>query len=171
MPDALQVAIFTVTFRDCAGPSGCVGWLGMKWAMDATAALVTASQLEGVDPQLVSTIGTSIGADGAVDSCLRYMEQTGRKCAGAMAVSPGSYLEMNFAATVKKLTDAGILTYCVSGRGDNDSYRTCNSFTEDTDKYVKIIQDNNNHGIAFATPSADPNLLEMMITYLTAIYK
>lgn len=170
VPENLQVAVFTFNFRDCEGAEGCKGFQGMKWAMDAAAALKTASQLEGVDPDRVSAIGTSIGADGAVDGCALYMAETGRKCAGAMAVSPGSYLEMDFSATVKKLVDADVQTCCYAAQGDAPSHRTCNAITAETSKYEKVIEEHNYHGIYAARPDAVPPLPDAILDFLKKTY-
>jgi hypothetical protein len=167
MPEDPKVALFTYTARGCEGPEGCGDYMGMKWATDAAAALKTASQLPEIDPDRVATIGTSIGGNGAVDGCMLYMAETGRKCAFALAVSPGiSYLDLVFVGTVKKLVDAGVMTYCYAARNDQHSFDACNSFTEQTDLYEKIIEEHDYHGIYAARPDAKPNLLETIL-YVT----
>ena len=58
-------AVFTFTFRNCEG--GCKGFPRELWLQDATAAMRTAYGLEGIDKNLITAIGASIGADGAAD--------------------------------------------------------------------------------------------------------
>lgn len=169
IPETLQVAVFTMNFRGCEAPDGCMGlktFQGDNWVKDAAAAIETASELEGVDPNRVVAIGTSIGADGTVDGCQLYQKNTGRKCSGAMPVSPGSFLKVDYKETVTQVISDGIPVMCYAGKQDTYCYDACTSYEEVTELYQTIIVDGRYHGIFAADPVVKPPLVESILTFL-----
>ena len=147
VPENLNVGVFTFTFRGCKG--GCqnagLSWTESTiWAEDARAALLYVAQLPASDPDRIVAVGTSIGADGAVDGC-RLAEEDGLRCAGAMSWSPGSYLMLPYGETVKHLTQSGVLVRCFAGEGDIQSAEACRSYSGED--YEIEIDPSGNHGI------------------------
>jgi hypothetical protein len=101
---AVSYNVFIFSFRGCEPyPTGCTTMQKSGWLLDAQAAMQQATQLAGVDPARAAAIGSSIGADGAADSCLWLNEQKSGTCRGALSLSPGDYLGVSYADTVKKL--------------------------------------------------------------------
>ena len=91
VPEALQVGVFTFTFRGCDG--GCQSMDPEGWRMDALAALETAATLPNADPSRLIAVGTSIGADGAVDACYDYRAGSYGRVPGSHALFPRLLLE------------------------------------------------------------------------------
>lgn len=169
VPDDLKVGVFIFTFRGCKGGCQNAGFSiaeGAVWAEDARAALLTAATLPGADAGKIIAVGTSIGADGAVDGCL-LAEEDGLHCAGAMSWSPGSYLKMPFGEAVGSLTEAGIPVRCFAGEGDNQSAETCRSYSGDG--YEIEIDPSGNHGIDLVNPDLNIDTLNLLLVFLRQI--
>lgn len=166
VPDDLDVGVFVFTFRGCqegcqnAGLSRAEGAI---WAEDARAALLYAANLPGADSERIVAVGTSIGADGAVDGCW-LAEEDGLQCAGAMSWSPGSYLMMPYDETVGYLTESGVLVRCFAGEGDIQSAETCRSYSGDG--YEIEIDPSGNHGIALVDPDLEIATLNLLLDFL-----
>lgn len=167
VPDGLKVSVFTFTLRNCDG--GCEAFENFEesWQDDILAAFETAAQLPGVDPDNIFALGTSIGADGSVDGCWLYQQKTGHSCAGALAVSPGSFIGMPFDETVKNLTQSGVPVVCYSADQDY-SIDTCNSY--EGDLYQTVIVPGYYHGIDAVNPEAEPNWLEPLLDFLQELW-
>lgn len=166
IPDNLTVGVFTVTLRDCYG--GCKNYQTNKnnWIQDGVAAFQFAAELPGVDPAQIFTLGTSTGADVAVDSCLIVSQMTGAMCRGAMPVSPGSYLGMEFSTVVPVVTGMGTPVFCYASQGDSESGPACNSVEEGLSGYQKLLVPGNYHGIYAVDPQVEPPWLQPMIDFL-----
>lgn len=164
VPDDLNVGVFYFTLRACQG--SCAGFQGQYWVEDAASAIGAASAMPGIDPSLgIVAIGTSIGADGAVDGCALSSERTGIQCTGAMPVSPGSYLEMPFKETTETILEQGTKVLCFAAAGDSEAAPTCNAV--EGDGYQKIIVEGiSKHGIYLADPEVKPDLLESMVAFI-----
>lgn len=166
VPDDLAVGVFVFTFRGCKG--GCQnanlpgGNRGL-WAEDARAAVLKAAELPGADPDRIVTVGTSIGADGAVDGCLLAVDD-GLECAGAFSISPGDYLGLKYNTSVKELTDRGIAVRCLAGEQDVLSADTCRSFSGDG--YGFEIDPSGKHGIALVDPDIQVKTLDLLLAFL-----
>lgn len=166
VPEELNFGVLVFTFRGCQG--GCQnanlpGNDRSLWAEDARAALSYASTLPGADPERIVAVGTSIGADGAVDGCL-LVEEDGLRCAGAMSWSPGSYLELPYAGSVEQLTKKGVPVRCFAGDADGASAETCRSFSGEG--YEVEIDPSSNHGIALVDPDIEIDTLNLLLAFL-----
>jgi len=132
MPKELSYAVFTFDFRgfgestisDTSGnPEG--------WLMDAVAAVNTAKTLSGGSVPEYINIGASIGADGAADAC-------DDRCKGALSISPGNYLGVNYSDAVTHLESLNpdALAWCLASEGDAASFEACQ--TAEGIKYIGI---------------------------------
>ena len=163
IPSDLQVAVFTFTYR-CWESGSCANYDRAGWQKDALAAIETASGLPGVDPQLILTMGASIGGDGAVDACYLFNQEMGSGCIGVIANSPGSYLELDYRDTAEKLLGQGVPVLCAASQGDTLSKDSCSSVAEDP-LYQTQIYDGSAHGIFMVDPSLEPSLLELWLQF------
>ena len=170
MIEGQSFGVFTFTFRDCDG--GCNNFSTNRelWRRDALAALKTASQLEGVDPMLISTFGASIGADGSPDGCGPYNFDAGGGCLGALSLSPGGYLKVPYADAVKILDefDPPSPTWCFYATGDNEASVACKSASGD--HYQPFEWSGDSHGMMLLRPEIDPSAMELILDFLKMIY-
>jgi dienelactone hydrolase len=155
MLEGQSFAVFAFTFRGCEG--GCSAFKPEGWLLDAKAAVKTASELEGVDPQRMAAIGASIGADGAVDAC-------GEGCLGGLSLSPGSYLKVDYAEAVAAADGAGKIVWCLAGEEDAESATACRSASGD--HYRMVLYVGGDHGMMLIKPGADPETLELILDFL-----
>lgn len=128
---------------------------------DAQAAVAYARTLEGVDASRVLTVGASIGADGAVDGC------AGGACIGAVSLSPGSYIGLDYVQAVMAAGDIPIA--CVASQGDGPSPGLCAAGMEavgTNGKYQMQIYEGNAHGMAMFPLDQEPDLLDYILNFL-----
>ena len=166
MPDGQSFAVFAFSFRGC-GQDGCDDWLPNEWLLDAQAAMNAASQLEGIDPQRIVSIGASIGADGAAHGCAFLNAQGGAgRCLGTLSLSPGNYLSAPYAAAVKPLQaeQPPKPVWCFYAEGDVESAPTCKA--ESGDAFRAVDSPNNSHGMMLIQPEVEPKTLELMLDFL-----
>jgi len=158
-PDGRSYAVFTFTYRQCGGSGGCQSFEPEGWLDDARAAMATARELDGVNPDMVIAIGASIGSDGAVDAC-------GDGCLGALALSPGSYLGVPFAEAVSTLDggDAPRPVWCLAAEGDGESAPTCEGASGSL--YRSIVYPGNDHGMMLIKPGLEPGVLDLVLDFL-----
>ncbi len=163
MPANLSFAVFTFDFRGY-GESASGAMEGLS--QDAQAAFETAAGMEGVDPQRMVGIGASIGADGAPDGCLLYNQARGGGCLGAMALSPGNYLGMDFAPVVEQLEalDPQGEVWCLADKEDPAAYSTCEPVEGDLYQFY-AFQDAG-HGMMLIKPEVEPQPLELIQQFL-----
>lgn len=87
----------------------------------ARTALALMRTFEGINPDRIILIGASIGADAAVDEC-------SEGCVGAVSVSPGSYLGIDYQQALADLrTEKDPPVLCIASREDRPSPATCQS--------------------------------------------
>ncbi len=159
LPNDASYAVFTFTFRECGGGAGCQSFEPDGWLLDAWAAMETAGGLEGVNPERMVAIGASIGSAGATDTCADG-------CLGALALSPGSYLNIPFAEAVTAL-DAGVPprpVWCLAAEGDGESAPTCRSASGDS--YRAIAYPGSHHGMQLIRPGLDPDTMGIILEFL-----
>jgi pimeloyl-ACP methyl ester carboxylesterase len=167
MPAELSFAVFTFDFRGHGEslPADIIqdGYRAhaAEFLLDAAAAYQIAGQFPGVDSGHVISIGASIGADAAVDTC-------GAGCSGAFAISPGSWLKVNYAQAVNQLLAAGKQVRCVYAVNDGPAPATCWSVAP-SDSYKIFAYPGSKHGMTFVMlprkmeASFGPNLLDFLL--------
>jgi hypothetical protein len=159
--EGVEYAVFTFTFRNCLG--GCREdsvESKSEWILDAVTAIETAASFKSVDPTRVIVVGTSIGADAAVDACAQFIDHERIHCIGAVSLSPGSYLEVPYAEAVAELTEAGVPVKCVAAEGDTVSAETCAGI--EAEGYEAIITSGSSHGIRLFDPSLEIDLTKLL---------
>lgn len=159
-----SVAVFTFDFRGF-GESDEDDWSSMK--LDALAAFQTAAGLEGVYPGRMAALGASIGADGAPDGCLLYNQEAGSGCVGALSLSPGNYLGMDYATTVAGL--APVPVGCLAGELDVDSASTCESASGATYRSV-IYPGTDLPGMTLIIPDLEPQPMILIQEFLELVF-
>jgi len=162
VPPELKVAVLTFNFRFCDGR--CKQSLRKEWVVDALAAAQYGATLPGVDPKRLILVGTSIGADGAVDGCLMYNQENGDGCLGAMSLSPGNYLLLSYQETATKLVVGGAQVWCIAGEDDMLSATTCRSVN--MPGYRQTLIKGGAHGIGMLDPKIEVNVLQSLLQFL-----
>jgi hypothetical protein len=154
MPENFSVGVFTFNFRGF-GEGGRPAFNPEGWLDDALTAVEVARNLSGVDPDQYLTIGASIGSDGAADSC-------GEGCLGALSLSPGSYLGVNYAEAVAAIGAKPV--WCLASEGDAESAPTCRSATGET--FRAIIYPGSAHGMDVIKPGLDPDVGQILFDFV-----
>ncbi|MBN1267113.1 MAG: hypothetical protein JXA25_16605 [Anaerolineales bacterium] len=148
--------VFAFTFRHCEG--GCSEFDREGWLNDAYGAYEAALTLPGVDPERMVIIGASIGADGAADACLDG-------CLGALSLSPGDYLGVNYSEAVIAAEEAGKPFWCLAAESDTPSYTACS--TAEGEQYRSIFYPGSEHGMALVVPDTyDPDTMQVVLEFL-----
>ncbi|MBI4786758.1 MAG: hypothetical protein HY782_06910 [Chloroflexi bacterium] len=158
-------AVFTFNFR-CFDPK-CSNVPPNGWLLDAQAAIKTASELEGIDPLRIASIGGSIGADGAPDACFWLNAQGGKaKCLGALSLSPGSYLRVPYADAIKALQgeQPPKPLWCFFGEQDAPSARACQSGSGSAYRTISFPGDL--HAMMMIQPQVQPSALQLILDWL-----
>jgi len=166
LPSDFSVAVFTFTFR--TGENGCSDLLSTEWLMDAEAAIHKAASMPGVDATKIIPIGTSIGADAAVDVCEIIAPQSSLRCAGAISLSPGSYLNMDYQQTVQELVNLGVPVRCFASEEDAPSAAACQSVK--ADGFTASVDPGAAHGIHMVDPKQKTNVLWEIYNFLATIH-
>ena len=159
--------VMTFTFRGCSGR--CDTYQQAGWLLDAKAALQYARTLPGVDPGRVISIGASIGADGAIDGCAAVLEDDPSACLGALSLSPGNYLNLNYPEMVSELNanDPPRPAWCFFDNNDPDS-AMCDDIREEN-YHSEGWSDGNLHGMHLITPNLDPRPLDHLLLFLAQV--
>jgi hypothetical protein len=163
--EGVDFGVFTFTFRNCLG--GCREdsvESREEWILDAVAAIESAASFITVDSQKVIVVGTSIGADAAVNACARLLDSEKVTCIGAVSLSPGSFLGVSYADSVNQLVEAGVPVKCVAAEGDTLSADTCNSI--EADGFESIVTTGSAHGIRLFDPSLPIDLSVLLQAWL-----
>lgn len=127
--------------------------------------MLTAANLDGVDPTLVITAGASIGADGAVDGCYMANETTPGTCQGSFSLSPGGYLGISYkSAVVEMQTLADGKTNPAWCLADPSEYFFCEQAEGDSYRPIEIVD--GGHGMEMIRPGLDPQALELLIEFI-----
>jgi hypothetical protein len=164
MPENKSYGVFTFTYRDCV--EGCGKFLQMSMYLDSRAAMLEAEKLEGVDTGKITTVGASVGADGAVAGCYYLNSIKPNTCQGAFALSPGNYLPIPFLNAVSYLQQQNPPkpVWCVYSEGDEEAEKACLSARGKT--YQKIVYKGGKHGLDLVKPGMTPDVLQSLITFL-----
>lgn len=162
---------------ECFGLSDCAV-RDHVWLEDSLSAVKFASRLEGVDPNAIMTVGASIGADGALDSCYLFNEAVAAgeaqgNCAGAFSISPGNHLTSGFTYMegVKALTDMQSTVFCLAAQEEGSTRRLCAKPSATT--FHPFIYPGRVHGMELIAPTAaanetaEVNPLQLLLEFLS----
>jgi len=117
MPKSPSDGVFSITGRGCEG--GCPSpWDVPGWLLDYPAALEAAKELPCADQNRLVTIGSSVGADGAIYACGKN-----ESCIGALAFSPKGYLDIPYIDEVASMVEQGKHVWAVSAQEDAGALR------------------------------------------------
>jgi hypothetical protein len=167
VPADRSYGVFIFSFRDCApANAGCAHWTPDVWLLDSQAAMLKATELEGVDPARIVAIGSSVGADGAPDGCFWLNEQKPGSCQGALSLSPGSYMNIPYPDAVRNLGGSVPLAaaWCLA---DPEEIAICNTAAEvDNPAFRAIEIPNGQHGNMLLRPGLDPLPMQLILDFL-----
>jgi hypothetical protein len=175
LPESTSFAVVIFNF----GKFGASPYGGTPQSLvdDALSAVKFASSIEGIDPNRISTMGASIGADAAVDACYLFnMEDLGL-CIGALSLSPGNYLteEFLYYEAVAVLDMDGVPVWCLASESDHNVPEVCRSASGDN--YQVVIFAGEDHGMLLVTPDHKPidpasdfNTLQLYLEFLEVVY-
>jgi len=168
-----SVAVFIFSFRGCQPMSerGCKTWDQAGWLLDAQAAMTTAQTLEGVDPMRVAAIGSSIGADGAIDGCLWLNTQTPGACRGALSLSPGGYLTLSYTEAIAALGELTppVPAWCLA---DSNEIGMCNLAATAGNTVFRAIEiPKGDHGQMLLRPDLTPLPMQVLLDFLTQVFE
>ncbi|MFC1996212.1 hypothetical protein ACFLXI_01225 [Chloroflexota bacterium] len=161
LPEGKSYAVFTFNFRS-GGRDDML--------LDAQAAFKAARELDGVNPNQISSFGASIGADGAADGCLWHNENFGVGCLGALSLSPDSYLTVPYNEAVDKLGAEmpPKPVWCFFATDDTASAQACQSASGD---HYRMVEWNGGgwHGMELVDPARVPNTLLLILDWLALL--
>lgn len=149
LPKEASFNVFTFDFRGHGISGGSKPSNPAEYLKDARAAYRFAAGLPLVDGGRVVGIGASIGADAVVDACAD-------NCRGAFAISPGSWLKMDYTFQVKTLINQGKHVRCIYSSNDTPSPETCWS-VEPGPQYQIFSYTGLKHGMTFFVPRKMPD--------------
>jgi len=163
MPEGRSFAVFAFDYRG-HGDSGGAKFQGSpeQWRQDSIAAVETARDLDGVDPERVAGIGASIGADGAINAC-------DEGCLGALAFSAGNYLGIPYNTEVERLGKDDKPAWCIVSETDPEAFTVCDGVSGEF--YKKIIYEGNDHGMSFFKPGLSPDTGQNILDFLLAVFE
>ncbi len=162
MPEGTSFGVFIFDYRGFGDSQLENKWYPDGWRMDALAAVKMGQTLPGIDPGMVVSIGSSIGADGAVIGC-----ETG--CLGAVSLSPGGYLGIGYAEGVSVLDLISAPVLCFASEGDGESAPTCQQPVGEF--YEFIIYPGSDHGDELLVPGRDPEIGQLIQEFLFQVFQ
>ncbi len=167
VPANRSYGVLIFSYRYCTGIYGCNQIDEAGWLLDSKAAIAQAASLPGVDPQKIVAIGASIGADGAADACAWLNDQfNGAFCVGALSLSPGNYLTVDYAMAVESLESdtPPVPAWCLYATDDEPAKMQC-TWAIGT-LYRAYEYPSNNHGMQLLMPSLDPMPMLLILDFL-----
>ncbi|MFH1524784.1 MAG: hypothetical protein ABIF04_07440 [Chloroflexota bacterium] len=169
VPADRSYGVFIFSFRGCTPYKvGCTDGGPEVWLLDAQAAMLEASQLEGVDPTQIVAIGSSIGADGAPDACFWLNEQKPGSCKGALSLSPGGFLKIPYPVAVLTLgkNQPPVAAWCLA---DETEFGVCESAEMvDNPEYMDFMIPGGGHGNMLLRPGLEPLPMQTILDFLSA---
>ncbi len=159
MPAGVSFAVFAFDFRghgESAGGGGPDDWL-----KDARAAIQAAKGLPGVDPARIVLIGASFGADATVDT---FTEG----CLGAITLSPGSYLQIDYTQAVAEVDAQGKPVLCLAAQGDTHSAQACQA--AQGEHYQSQVYPGDQHGVFLLAPGGPPDAGQQVLDFLLSVF-
>jgi hypothetical protein len=161
VPAGQSYAVFAFDYRGFGESEGSSDWSPEGYLQDSIAAMKTAQGLEGIDPARVAAIGSSIGADGAIDACAEG-------CLGALSLSPGNYQTKIYSDEVARLDEEEKTAWCVVSTQDGPSHPVCNGASGDF--FQKFIYEQNGHGSSFFEDTFDPKVTQIVFDFLQLVF-
>ena len=161
--------VFIFSLRNCQPfTDGCGKIDPQGWYADVQGAMLQAAALEGADATRIAAIGSSIGADSAADGCAWLNTQQTGACRGSLSLSPGNYLEISYAETVKQMGEGEHPAYawCL---GDEQEVAFCKSVGEFANYQLYEIP-NGGHGNMLLSPSLEPLPMQLILDFLDAVF-
>jgi hypothetical protein len=98
---------------------------------------------------------------------LLYNQKTGGGCVGAFSLSPGNYLGVGYATTVKDL--APIPVWCLAAEGDGEAAPTCKG--ADSEQYFSHVYKGNDHGMDLIHPDLDPQPMNLIQDFMELAFE
>jgi hypothetical protein len=169
VPAGASYGVFVFSFRNHEPCRGATAFTPDEWLLDAQAALRKAAQLEGADPKRIAAIGSSIGADGAVDACYWLNDRTPDSCLGALSLSPGGFLGIPYSEAVAALGEEENpkAVWCLA---DPSEIGACRQVPESSNAEYRIIEiKNGGHGNFLMVPEAEPSTMQMILDFLKEV--
>lgn len=167
VPADASYGVFIFSFRGCQPyKTGCREWEPEAWLLDAQAAMQTALALEGVDPTRIVTVGSSIGSDGAPDACALQNQKQPGSCAGALSLSPGSYMGIPYTDVVRQLGEnqPPVAAWCLANEAE---IGICNAASETGNTAFRAIEiPGGGHGNMLLRPNLDPLPMKLILDFL-----
>lgn len=173
VPEGSSYGVFIFSFSgsrpyppDPANPPDFSAWLD-----DAQSAMLQALELEGVDPTKIIAIGSTQGADGAIDGCLYLNQQKPGACVGALSLSPGSFLQVDYPETVAAMAAVApeAAVWCV---GMEYEISFCEYASEQGNPQFKYFSiPGKNPGNLLLMPGLDPLPMQLILDFLAETVK
>ena len=167
VPQDASYGVFIFSFRGCAPYRvGCRSGTSAEELLDAQAAMSTAVTLESVDPTKVVAMGSSIGADGAIDGCVFLNEQQPGSCQGALSLSPGNYLTISYAEAVKSLGEnqPPVAAWCLA---NEQEFGICEAAEMvGNPLYRDFMIQSGQHGNMLLRPGLEPLPMQLILDFL-----
>jgi hypothetical protein len=168
IPADRSYGVLIFTFRGCVN-SRCTIYED-PWLQDVHAAMLKAYDLESFDQARIVTIGSSVGADGAVIGCEFLNEQHPGACKGALSLSPGSFRVL----TLSTITHMGkskpsTPAWCIA---DELDFTTCRlAENAGNPSYKDFLVPNGGHGNNLLRPDLDPLPMQIILNFLSETLK
>ena len=152
--------ILLFTYRGC--DNGCTKPQAMDILADAQTAIRYVMQRPEVDQSRVTVVGTSVGADAALDSCFLLQDTSDYACQNVISASPGSYLDYSYESVAKLLVEQRTNVYCMASRADSESAIQCMTGNKAAE-YHSAIGVGNQHGIELFSPFYETNMFQVIM--------
>ena len=117
LPEGFAHGAFSITARGCEGGCG-TPWDLAGWLLDYVAAMDAAKELACAGQSQLVTVGSSVGADGAIYACAQDT-----RCVAALAFSPNGWLDVPYVDEVARMVEQGKHVWAVSGQEETGATR------------------------------------------------
>lgn len=168
MAEGRSYGVLIFSFRGCRPMDelGCMEPDADGFLLDAQAAMMQATQLEGADPDKIVAIGSSIGADGAVDGCMFLNEQNPGACQGALSLSPGGYLTIIYKEAVRMLGENDPATTALCLADESESFICEDAIGAGNTAFEAYEIPGGQHGNRLMRPDLDPLPMQLILDFL-----
>ncbi len=152
--------ILLFTYRGC--DNGCTKPQAMNILADAQTAIRYVMERPEVNQDRVTVVGTSVGADAALDSCFLLQDTSNYACQNVISASPGSYLDYSYESVAKLLVEQKTNVYCFASKADSESAIQCMTGNK-APEYHSAIGEGNQHGVQLFSPLYETDMLEVIL--------